>query len=218
MTKNEYLAELKAHLASLPAEERDGAIKYYQEFFEDAGAENEQKVIEELGDPKSLAEKIISEINEGGAASSKYVPASPGYAGNGGKNFEEKPKRNENTKILIIILLAIIFSPLLVPLAGVILGLVAGLFGLLIGFFALCGGAVVGLIAGGIAAVVMGIGLLCSGQIMGLLAGGIGLIMLAVGVLLIIPFVWLCANVFPPLFRGLVNLISKPFHRKKVAY
>jgi len=62
MTKNEYLAELKAHLASLPAEERDGAIKYYQEFFEDAGAENEQKVIEELGDPKSLAEKIISEI------------------------------------------------------------------------------------------------------------------------------------------------------------
>ncbi len=215
MTKNEYLAELKAHLASLSAEERDGAMKYYQEFFEDAGEENEQKVIEELGNPKDLAEKIISEISAGGMASSRYVPAQPGF---GSKGFEEKPKKNENSKILIIILLAIIFSPLLIPLAGVILGIVAGLFGLLIGFFALCGGIVVGLVAGGIAAVVAGIGLLYSGQIMGLLAVGIGLIMLSVGVLLIIPFVWLCANVFPALFRGLVNLISKPFHRKRAAY
>lgn len=61
MTKQEYLAELNTYLMSLPLEEREDAVRFYEEYFEDAGPENEQSVIEELGKPFALAKSIICE-------------------------------------------------------------------------------------------------------------------------------------------------------------
>ena len=49
MTRYEYLDELNTHLMSLSAEERENAVKFYEEYFEDAGPDKEQEVIEELG-------------------------------------------------------------------------------------------------------------------------------------------------------------------------
>lgn len=61
MTRREYLDELNTHLMSLPLEERENAVKFYEEYFEDAGIENEQVVIAELGKPYALAKSIICE-------------------------------------------------------------------------------------------------------------------------------------------------------------
>ena len=61
MTKNEYLNELASHLVSLPKEERDMAVRFYDEYFMDAGEGNEQIVMAELGKPFSLAKNIIGE-------------------------------------------------------------------------------------------------------------------------------------------------------------
>lgn len=61
MNKQEYLSELESHLASLSEEERTNAIQFYEEYFEDAGPENEQQVISELGKPFALAKSIICE-------------------------------------------------------------------------------------------------------------------------------------------------------------
>lgn len=61
MNKQEYLSELEAHLASLSEEERNDALRFYEEYFEDAGSENEQQVISELGKPFALAKSIICE-------------------------------------------------------------------------------------------------------------------------------------------------------------
>lgn len=61
MTKKEYLSELESHLVSISEEERTNAIQFYDEYFEDAGPENEQQVISELGKPFSLAKSIICE-------------------------------------------------------------------------------------------------------------------------------------------------------------
>ena len=36
MTKQEYLAELNTHLMSLSSEERENAVRFYEEYFEDA--------------------------------------------------------------------------------------------------------------------------------------------------------------------------------------
>ena len=63
MTKAEYLAELDSHLITLPKEERDMAVAFYEEYFEDAGEENEQAVIDELGKPFNLARSIIGETS-----------------------------------------------------------------------------------------------------------------------------------------------------------
>lgn len=61
MTKQEYLKELASHLSCLPQEERDMAVRFYDEYFMDAGEENEAIVMAELGKPFNLAKNIIGE-------------------------------------------------------------------------------------------------------------------------------------------------------------
>ncbi|MCM1059392.1 MAG: DUF1700 domain-containing protein [Eubacterium sp.] len=63
MTRAEYLAELESNLVSLPKEERDMAVSFYSEYFDEAGPENEQAVIEDLGKPYALARSIIGETS-----------------------------------------------------------------------------------------------------------------------------------------------------------
>ncbi len=58
MNKNEYLERLSKLLADISYEEHEEALSYYREYIEDAGAENEQRVIEELGTPEHLAQEI----------------------------------------------------------------------------------------------------------------------------------------------------------------
>lgn len=60
MDRNTYLAELRNCLAALPVEEQDEAMEYFTDFFEDA--ENDGKVIEELGSPDKLAEEIKAQF------------------------------------------------------------------------------------------------------------------------------------------------------------
>lgn len=59
MRKYAYLARLEELLAALPAEERQEALNYYEEYFDAAGNENEEKTAAELGDPAEVARKIL---------------------------------------------------------------------------------------------------------------------------------------------------------------
>lgn len=56
MNREEYLSELKRCIQALPLEEQEEALEYYKDYFDDA--DNDSKVIEELGDPEKLAEEI----------------------------------------------------------------------------------------------------------------------------------------------------------------
>ena len=58
MNKKLFLDELHRLLSDLPPEERNQAIKYYEDYFEDAGPENEQAILKELGSPQELADQI----------------------------------------------------------------------------------------------------------------------------------------------------------------
>lgn len=62
MNRNEYMKELEQALKRLPKEERDEALLYYREYFEDAGPENDAAVIEELGPAKEAAAQILKEV------------------------------------------------------------------------------------------------------------------------------------------------------------
>ena len=57
MTKDEYMSELKNNIQALSIDEQNEALQYYYDYFEEAG--DDQKVIEELGDPKVVADSII---------------------------------------------------------------------------------------------------------------------------------------------------------------
>ena len=52
MNKQEYMKQLKQCLRRLPKEDFERAVEYYEEYFADAGSENEAKAIEDLGSPK----------------------------------------------------------------------------------------------------------------------------------------------------------------------
>lgn len=60
MTKKEFLSQLEKELEDLSKEERISALKYYEDYFEDAGKENEKDVIKELESPKKL-QKLLEE-------------------------------------------------------------------------------------------------------------------------------------------------------------
>lgn len=61
MRKYAYLAKLEELLGALPPQERQDALNYYEEYFDAAGSENEEKTAEELGDPATVARKILEE-------------------------------------------------------------------------------------------------------------------------------------------------------------
>jgi len=67
MNKTEFLNKLKEDLSSLTDEERANALKYYEEYFADAGNDDEKDekaVITEFISPENVAGTIINEIKE----------------------------------------------------------------------------------------------------------------------------------------------------------
>jgi uncharacterized membrane protein len=62
MSKLEFMSELESLLQDISLEEREAAIKYYEDYFEDAGPENEERIMEELGTPARIAAIIQKDI------------------------------------------------------------------------------------------------------------------------------------------------------------
>ena len=218
MSKNEYLLELKSRLMSLPSDERDAAIKYYLEFFEDAGADKEQDVIDELGSPKALADSIIGEQNRTEKSSTEYIPANIGVANNTSNNTAKSSNinQNKNNNIILIILILFLCSPVILPIICSIFGVFVGVLDAILGICLAFGGIVIGFTVGGIALFVVGICTMFATPLEGLVAIGGGLILLAIGLFLLIPFILICSKLIPAMIRGFVNLFSRIFHRNQV--
>jgi len=60
MTREEYLNQLKNNLLSLTEDEQAEALQYYSDYFEEAN--DDQKVISELGAPEELAKTIVEKF------------------------------------------------------------------------------------------------------------------------------------------------------------
>ena len=58
MNRIEFMTELAALLQDISAEERVEAMQYYNDYFDDAGEENEEKIIEELESPAKVAAEV----------------------------------------------------------------------------------------------------------------------------------------------------------------
>ena len=99
MNRQEFLQALDAALSTLvPDRERQETLRYYEEYFEEAGPEREAEVIQELGDPVLLAQKIA---REGGFSS--------------GEGTQKPPKRSNRLKWML-------------GIAGAVVVLLAGTF------------------------------------------------------------------------------------------
>lgn len=101
MTKIDYLAKLDKYLRKLPKEDYQEAMDYFSEYFEEAGPENEAQVIAELGTPKEAARDIISRLLD-----EKII------------DQEKTPK--SRVSMVWLAILAVIITPVALPLALVL--------------------------------------------------------------------------------------------------
>ena len=126
MKRREFIEKLRSELSRLPQEEIEAAVEYYEEYFDDAGRENEKEVLQQLGSPKKVAAQIKSE-----------------YAM---KLFdeEETPTVKKGISAVWYVILGICSAPVSIPLAIAILITLAAC---VIALFAGIAGCVLGAIA-----------------------------------------------------------------------
>lgn len=89
MNREEFLAALHAELSDLSAEERDEALKFYSEFLDEAGPEQEQSVLEELGSPQKVAKIIRTNLGLAGIAEVQAGAASTSFSDSEGEPLPE---------------------------------------------------------------------------------------------------------------------------------
>lgn len=66
MNREVFLFKLEQLLYDIPKEERDEAMDYYRGYFDDAGAENEAVVLQELESPQAIADSIKEALRSTG--------------------------------------------------------------------------------------------------------------------------------------------------------
>lgn len=216
MSRKEFMEQLEQLLMDIPSEERIEALAFYNNYFEDAGEENEERVIRELGSPQKVAKSIKADL-EGNAAGSST-----------GQNLDQEntetvegtvvtDKKNDRTsKIVLTVLLVVLTIPVWVPATGAIAGGIVGILGAILGIVVAFAAVTAALYIAGFVSAGIGIGLFVTGNpAAGIALTGIGLVLLALAILCTIGCVWLFGRCFPWMIRGIVGLCSRLFHRKE---
>lgn len=214
MNAYEYLQALRAALAVLPDDEIDSAMRYYEDYFLDAGDENAAQVIEQLGPPEQVAEAILRDytgvarrrperFEEEKAQTVDGVPL-----GQEGKPLTRKKGINP-WMLACIVLLVLIFGPVAITVIGAI---ILAAVGLIVGVAACVVAVPAATLIGGGALVLFSF-LLWATPASALATLGAGLAVGAVGLLLVLLVIKLCILFVPPIIRGLVALVRWPIEK-----
>lgn len=209
MTRQEYIAQLTAQLYDLPAEEREAAVEYWDGYIADAGEENEEQVLRELGSPQQLADNIKLETESAGgeaAAHRQHTPAGYGEAGRVGG----LPRKKLSGGMLAALIITFPFWITALAVVGSLLFASAAVVAALA--VALCAAAV-GLFIGGVCGVGLSIVTLATAPLEGLLGFGAALVCLGLGFCFLAGGVEFCAKGIPVFWRGLCWLFRSVFQR-----
>ena len=189
MNKTEYLNRLGRLLRRPPKEEREPALRYYGEFFEEAGPEHEAEVIAQLGTPEQVAAGIIGE-----------------YA----VRQEDSGAKN-GLHTLGMVLAALFAAPIALPVALAVLVTAAAMVVVLLAIILAFGCAGASLVVAGVFTFGSALVLLVSSPATGLFFGGIGLIVACIGGALVFATVCLCKKGF----SGVAKFAGKVLVRRK---
>ena len=217
MNRYDYLKQLENLLQDINEDDRKEALDYYQSYFDEAGEENEQEVIETLGSVEQLASIIKDglnndfeqdiEIGDEGITHNKY---------NQKQEIQEiKQKMNKKDLMIFVILFLCLCVPIssilnsIFGIAGVLFYIILFFFGFWMITFALY---VIGsiLIAAGILNILSYLGA-------GLIFIGIGLILIAIGELTGKLSSYFFKEFLPKLFKRIKDWISTFVSRRAVS-
>lgn len=230
-----FLKELEYLLQDIAEEDKRDAIQYYYDYFDDAGLENEEVVLNELGSPERVAAIIRADLNselcdngeftESGYTDPRFEePIKPldKYTEPADSTYYEEAEKTRNLrglysgrgrwgKILITLLLVFTVIPIAVEILGGILGVLSGIIGvvLLPGAIALAG------ILGGIVIIVIGVGILFGHILGGVVTIGTGILLVGIGFFAMALSVWFYGTLMPKLFYSTSNLFRSIRKRRE---
>lgn len=237
MNRFEYMRRLEDLLSDISPSEKEEALTYYNDYFNDAGQENEQKVIEELGSPEQVAagvkeglglqtydrvqdslegEKIQNQSAQSGTngnADAQNTRSQNAFSQNNQIPPQQKQKKSKPAWLITLIVIGLILaSPLILALICVVFAVIISvfslIFGLLIGFgVAAVSLYVVAFVCAVLGLVVLPVNVLVSGALL-----GSGCLCAAAGILCMILTV-LVAMTVPAACKGTVWLWRKMFRK-----
>ena len=228
MNRAEFMEKLRALLADVEDGEREEALNYYEDYFDDAGIENEQQVIESLESPEKVAQIIKEGLSDSEGEQGEF--SENGYSGYGEpakeevvyygtqkeQKFTDKIKNLGTSGWILILILAIFALPIFGPLG---VGLLSAVLGILIAaavvLFVLV---IVGiaLLVAGASVFAAAIGCLFVTPAVGIMMLGLSLLLIGIGILATVLGIWIVQKVIPPVIRWIVKLFRKPFEKKEV--
>jgi len=188
MTRETYLQELWARLSNrMPRQELDNVMHYYEEYFDEAGPQQEAEVIAELGTPEHLAAQVMGD----------RFPEERQAAYGGPASYEPRQEHAPRGKwtggqLAALICLSPIWAPvglaLLIVAFVLVVVLTVALFSIVLGFGA--GG--IGCVAGGLMVAVCGLSALFTPGVPTVIffLGG-GFVTAGLGLLLLLAAIWM---------------------------
>jgi uncharacterized membrane protein len=224
MNRAMFLSELEGYLMDIPKEEREEALAFYTSYFAEAGETGigkEFEVIKKLGSPRQVADTIKEDMASGGFKeyTEKGVEA-PIWQDNQDEIIVplselvtvDRTDKKDNSKMILLIILAIFAFPMIMSVFGGIVGITFGGFGLVIGLI----GAVIGFAASGIGVLVGGVVLLGVNTATGLLQIGMGLGMIVLGIIGVVLGIKLCIYLVKLIIKIFQSIYSRVFNKKVV--
>ncbi len=237
MNKETFLLELGRLLSDLSLEEKQEAMAFYEEYFMEAGEEQEEQVLRELGSPQEVSYKIHEEL------AGKELICYDAVAGqrertnntnddssvqgkdeNDKKTGKQKKKAPVNGwKIACIVILCLIALPIAGPIAFglgaaalvIVIAIVASVFAVLFALVVTVLALVVSAAIVGVVFLILGILKLITAPFAALILLGLSLIMLGAFILCCWLLVKLCMVVVPAVAKGIWKLICLPFRKKE---
>ncbi|MEF9951965.1 MAG: DUF1700 domain-containing protein [Clostridium sp.] len=138
MNKKQFINDLEKRLKRLPKEERDSVIDYYEEYFEEAGFDDNYNVLAEVDHPVDIAPQILSE-----------------YALKDEEEVGVKKKKGLSTVWFVI--LAIFAAPIGLPLAIAVVAIIFAVLTVIGAVIFAFSAVTVSLIGSGIFTIIIGI-------------------------------------------------------------
>lgn len=217
MNRFEYMRRLEELLSDIAPGEKEEALTYYNDYFNDAGEADEQQVMEELGTPEQVA-AVVKEGLGLGTADGQSVAASQtgdGAAGSAQTQQSAQPqKKGMPAWAITLIVIGLVFcSPVILALLCVVLALILAafsvMFGLILGFAATS----LALYVAAIVCILLGLFIFPVSRLLTGALLGTGFLAAAFGILFMLLTVLLCGAV-PALCKGTAWLWRKMFHKK----
>ncbi|MBQ9122156.1 MAG: DUF1700 domain-containing protein [Lachnospiraceae bacterium] len=226
MNREQFMRELERLLSNIPESERKEALAYYEDYFNDAGPENEAQVIAELGHPYKVAENIKEGLrgnmgyqNSGAGyqnAGYQHIGTQNVYAGNNTPAVASSTKEPMPTWAIVLIVLAcVVFSPFILGAAGTAIGVIFGFLGTLIGIIVATFASGVALIVAGIAVFIAAFPCMVVSGFVGIAMIGVSLLLIAIGILLIMAGVWVCGWALPTFVKWVIKMCKKLFSKEE---